>query len=124
MKTIETSDLNEIKKYLEDDNLNIIILFHGAKCKPCLKLKPLLKEKLESLKEENLENTIMIKIDYLANPDVNEYFELKLIPYIILYKNKKKVFDIQSSKIDLVFPNIIEKLKIKEEYKFDISDDF
>ena len=124
MKTVDLNDLNEIKKYLENDKLNVIILFHGAKCKPCLKLKPLLKEKLDSLKEESLENTVMIKIDYLANPDINEYFDLKHIPYIILYKNKEKVFDIQSSKIDLVYPNIIEKLEIKEEYKFDMSDDF
>ena len=124
MKTIELNNLNEIKKYLYYYNLNIIILFYGTRCKPCLKLKPLLKEKLDSLKEECLENTIMIKIDYAADPDINEYFGLKHVPFIILYKNKEKVFDIQSSKIDLVFPNIIEKLKIKEEYKFDITDDF
>ena len=124
MKTVDLTDLNEIKKYLENDKLNKIILFHGTKCKPCLELKPLLKEKLDSLKEESLENTIMIKINKSANPVVNKYFELKKIPYLILYKNKERVFEIQSSKIDLVYPNIIEKLKIKEEYKFDMSDDF
>ena len=106
----------------------IIFYVYGEKCEPCQILKPMLKELLEN--NENY-GIVIAMINYKTSKEMNEYFDLKKIPYLVFSKDCKFINTIQSSKIELVKPVIEESFGIEligkekeEEKKDEEEDDF
>ena len=121
MRFMTVNNIKDLKEYLEMDNVNFIIYLYGERCAPCLKLKPLLEEKFKKIDDDD---TVFLKINYKASKEINQFLGLKKIPFVVLYKNKERIFDIQSGNYNLVYPPIIEKLDLKEESDFEIGDNF
>ena len=104
----------------------IIFYVYGEKCQPCQILKPMLKELLENNDNYGI---VVAMINYKTSKEMNEYFNLKKIPYLVFSKDSKFINTIQSSKIELVKPVIeksfeIELIGIEEEKKDEEEDDF
>ena len=121
MKFDTVNNLNDLKEYLSKDEINIIIYLYGERCPPCLRLKPLLEEKFRKLGDEN---TVYLKINKNASKEINQFLGMKKIPFMVLYKNKERIFDVQSGNFNLVYPPILEKLELQEIDEFEIGDDF
>jgi len=49
---------------------------------------------------------------------------MKRIPFVVLYKNKERISDIQSGNFNLVYPKILEKMELQEIDEFEIGEDF
>lgn len=104
----------------------IIFYVYGEKCQPCQILKPMLKELLENNDNYGI---VVAMINYKTSKEMNEYFNLKKIPYLVFSKDSKFINTIQSSKIELVKPVIeksfeIELIGKEEEKKDEEEDDF
>lgn len=104
----------------------IIFYVYGEKCEPCQILKPMLKELLENNDNYGI---VVAMINYKTSKEMNEYFNLKKIPYLVFSKDSKFINTIQSSKIELVKPVIeksfeIELIGKEEEKKDEEEDDF
>jgi len=82
----------------------IIFYIYGDTCKPCQELKPKLFELLKS----HDDSIVVAMINYKTSKEMNEYFNLKKIPYLVMYKDSKKMSDIQSSKLELIKPCLSE----------------
>lgn len=121
MRFMTVNNLNDLQEYLDMENVNFIIYLYGERCPPCLKLKPLLEEKFKNMDNDE---TVFLKINYKASKEINKFLGLKKIPFIVLYKNKERVFDIQSSDFSKVYPPILENLNLEENDNFEIGDDF
>lgn len=119
---IEIENKNQLlaAKYSND---RILFLVYGDKCKPCQELKP----KLFDLLENNSNHNIVIGlINYKASKEINEYFNLKKIPYLVPSVDANLLDTLQSSKMELVHPFLeksfnLEFLKTEEEEE---EDDF
>jgi thiol-disulfide isomerase/thioredoxin len=104
----------------------IIFYVYGEKCEPCQILKPMLKELLENNDNYGI---VVAMINYKTSKEMNEYFNLKKIPYLVFSKDSKFINTIQSSNIELVKPVIEKSFKIEligkeEEKKDEEEDDF
>ena len=104
----------------------LIFYVYGEKCQPCQILKPMLKELLENNDNYGI---VVAMINYKTSKEMNEYFNLKKIPYLVFSKDSKFINTIQSSKIELVKPVIeksfeIELIGKEEEKKDEEEDDF
>ena len=104
----------------------IIYLVFGEKCEPCQELKPKLinfLQKNDSIKHEfNL-----VLVNYKSSKKINEYFNLKKIPFLIFCMDSKIRNSIQSSKMELILPILNEAFDlnlIEDEEELDFTGDF
>ena len=96
--TIKNKNQLLAAKYSND---RLLYLIYGDKCAPCQTLKP----QLFKLLENNINNGIVVEmINYKASKEINQYFELKKIPYLVACVDGKIIDTIQSSKMELVHP--------------------
>lgn len=96
--TIENKNQLLASKYSND---RLLYLIYGDTCKPCQELKP----KLFELLDNNSNNGVVVgMISYKASKEINEYFNLKKIPYLVACVDSKIIDTIQSSKMELVHP--------------------
>ena len=99
----------------------LIFLISGGFCKPCQVLKPNLHTLLENNDNYGI---VLAKITYETAKDMkhetakemNEYFDLKKIPFLVCYNDTKKIDSLQSSKIDLVKPFLEKSFGIEMIY--------
>ena len=83
-------------------------------CKPCVALKPLLLDFLDSLKENLSQNISFIMLDYdIYNEDTEfqQIFSIKKIPHFSFYFQDKSINDIETSKFEEVKEQIINFIK-------------
>lgn len=119
MKLIEINTLDELKEKAKTNNL--VILLYGVKCKPCLKLKPLLDDKI--LRTES-DKTLYVKISKTQSKEINEYLNLKRLPLVSVIKDNEIVYSQQSGDIDVVYPEIINVLGLEDPDTYNIDMDF
>ena len=113
--TIENKNQLLASKYSND---RLLYLIYGDTCKPCQELKP----KLFELLDNNSNNGVVVgMISYKASKEINEYFNLKKIPYLVACVDSKIINTIQSSKMELVHP-FLEKSFGVEFLKCDNTD--
>ena len=66
MKLVEIETLSELKEQMKTHDL--VVLLYGNKCKPCLKLKPLLDDKV--LRTES-DKTLYVNIIKTQSKEIN-----------------------------------------------------
>jgi thioredoxin-like negative regulator of GroEL len=117
MKIITIENKNELlaAKYEHD---NIIFLIYGDTCKPCQDLKPKLFEFLKDNDSAELEFTLVMA-NYKSSKEINKYFGLKKIPFLVFCREADIKGSIQSSKMELILPELNKAFEseFKTEYK-------
>lgn len=105
MKLINIETKNQLLalKYTYD---KIIFFIYGDTCAPCNILKPKLFKCLENI------DVTVITMNYKSSNEINEYFELKKIPFLIFCKDSKIINSIQTSKLELLLPILNESLNL------------
>ena len=108
----------------------VIVNISAPWCKPCVAIKPKI-EKFVSVIEES--DYIYLKIDnsiYEEDPDFDNYFGLKKIPYFAFIKDNNMIdsfvngdFDFVSHKI-MLFIKAERELEKKNYSQLDQNDDF
>lgn len=127
MKIINIENFSNFKENFENNNNNYIILNIGASwCKPCNNIKEELFDFIENI-DKNSINNIFMKLDYDTideDEDFLEYFEIKKIPYFIIYKNKVKLKEFQTGNMEIIKKEILTELNNKDDNNFILSSDF
>ena len=98
---------NDFEKVIEENKKNpTFVDFSAPWCGPCKALKPI----IEKVCKDNGFNLIYINVD--ENLEIVENYEIKEVPYVILYIDGKKVFDFKGMK-----PEQLDKaVKIAKKY--------
>ena len=125
MKIIPIQNKNQLLAIKYSTNYVIFLVF-GKKCDPCQKLKPKLIEFLQ--KHDSVEHEFnLVLINYKISKEINEYFDLKKVPYLVFCKDTKIKGSIQSSKMELVIPVLNECFDLNlpdDDDKLDFDGDF
>ena len=119
MKLIEINTLDELKEKMKTNDL--VILLYGLKCGPCLKLKPLLDDKIMRTESDK---TLYVKISKTQSKEINEYLNLKRLPLVSVIKNSELVYNKQSADINVLYPDIIKILNLEDPDTYIIDNDF
>ena len=125
MKIIPIQNKNQLLaiKYSAD---YVIFLVFGEKCEPCKILKPKLIEFLQ--KHDSLEHEFnLVLINYKSSKEINKYFYLKKIPFLVFCKDTEIKGSIQSSKMELVIPVLNKCFDLNlsdDDDKLDFNGDF
>jgi thiol-disulfide isomerase/thioredoxin len=100
-------------------------------CKPCVALKPLLLDFLESFKINNgldlSKNISFIMLDYDIYNEESEFqqiFSIKKIPHFSFYFQNKSIINIETSKFEEIKEQIINFMNNDNTNNFTLSDDF
>ena len=127
MKIIQIQNKNQLLA-IKYESQYIIYLVFGEKCAPCKELKPKLIEFLQ--KNDSVEHEFnLVLINYKSSKEINEYFCLKKIPFLVFCTDCEIKGSIQSSKMDLIIPVLNESFQLnlsdkKDELDFDGDFDF
>ena len=128
IKTISSYDEWLDYKNLHDPNTHKYIFQVSATwCKPCIALKPLLFNFLESLNENISKNISFIMLDYdIYNDDLEfqQIFIIKKIPHFSFYFQNKSIIDVETSKFEEIKEHIINYINDNNINDFTLSDDF
>jgi thioredoxin 1 len=81
--------LENFQKKVANPNKMVLVYFHASWCVPCIRLKP----EIASLEVETKEYCEVLKLDADDNGKIAEYFEINTLPFFVLYKNGKKVWE-------------------------------
>ena len=84
-KILELSDKNREEVF--SSNKKALVVFSASWCGPCKMLAPLLEE---ISKNENLE-TVIVKVDVDASPNISSSMKIRAIPSIFYFKNGKPI---------------------------------
>jgi len=112
------SKIEEFESILKNDTKYKIVQVSAEWCKPCNMIKPLI---------NNYLTEINIKIEYIKLdydeineiPEFEKYFQVKKLPYFVLYKDNIKIEEFASSDFNTV------KNKFNEFFNdFEINNDF
>jgi thiol-disulfide isomerase/thioredoxin len=101
------------------DNHNYVILKFGAKwCKPCQEMKTEFKSYIDNL---DTESCIVVDIDIDDFEDIDQHFTITKIPFFIIYENKIKKYEFNSSQMNVIKTNFEiytndNKLTISEDF--------
>ena len=120
MKIITVENKNQLlaAKYEHD---HIIFLVYGDTCKPCQDLKPELLKFLEANDSAEREFTLVMA-NYKSSKEINKYFELKKIPFLVFCRNTEIRGSIQSSKMELIIPELNKAFE--SEYKTEFESEY
>ena len=125
MKIIPIQKKNQLLAIKYSSNYVIFLVF-GEKCAPCKELKPKLINFLQ--KYDSIEHEFnLVLINYKSSKEINEYFNLKKIPFIVFCKDAGIKGSIQSSNMNLIIPvlNKCFNLNISDkDDKLDFDGDF
>jgi len=139
IKTILSYDEWLDYKNARDDTHKYIFQVSATWCKPCVALKPLLLDFLESLKIKNeiSKNISFIMLDYdIYNEDTEfqQIFTIKKIPHFSFYVQNKSIIDVETSKFEEIKEYIVNFLNDDNDNNnnnnnnnindFTLSDDF
>jgi thioredoxin-like negative regulator of GroEL len=110
MKIINIENKNQLlaAKY---EYKYVIFLIYGDKCEPCQTLKPKLIEFLQ--KNDTIDrNFALVMVNYKSSKEINAYFDLKKIPFLIFCMDSDIKGSIQSSKMELVIPEMAKSFDL------------
>lgn len=77
----------EFKKMLNENNL-VLLDFHAQWCAPCKKMSPI----IEELQKDYKGKALVKKIDIEANKTLQNQYQVKSIPGLILFKDGKEIW--------------------------------
>ena len=137
IKNISSYDewLNYKSKH-DHDTHKYIFQVSATWCKPCVALKPLLLDFLESLKTKNeiSQNISFIMLDYDIYNEESEFqqiFSIIKIPHFSFYFQDKSIINIETSKFEEIKEQIINFINENNDNNntnntnnFTLSDDF
>lgn len=83
--TINLKKTEELESIISKSTLPVMVDFYADWCGPCKKLGPVLDEKL---KEKNF---ILVKVNVDNHGELAEKYNVGGIPFVLLYKNGKKL---------------------------------
>jgi putative thioredoxin len=98
----ENQDFNKVIE--EHKEKSTFVDFFADWCPPCRMLKPM----LEKACQENGFNFISINVD--QNPNISEEYNVRGIPYVVLFIKGKKVLDFTGANIPK-FQEAVERAK-------------
>ncbi len=84
-KLINFGEADNLDNILKDSNTPVIVDFYADWCGPCKVLAPILEAKL---KEKNF---TLVKVNVDENPDLSEQYDVQGIPFVLMFKDGKKV---------------------------------
>lgn len=95
----------------------IVLKFSANWCNPCRLVKQPLIDYMNASYDDK---TALIEIDVDEFENIDEYFEIKKIPYFIFYKKGNKLYDFSAGNIK----EIIDKMETYIKIEFKITEDF
>ena len=131
IKTISSYDeWLDYKKAHDNNTHKYIFQISATWCKPCVSLKPLLINFLDSFKENLSQNVSFIMLDYdIYNEDTEfqQIFTIKKIPHFSFYVQDKSIIIIETSKFEEIKEYIVNFLNDDNNNiinNFTLSEDF
>ena len=79
------------------------LLFSASWCNPCKKIKPIIKEMVEDIKDLNI-----YEVDIDKNKELVDYYNISSVPSFILIEDGKKTGEVLDSDIEKI-RNLISK---------------
>jgi thiol-disulfide isomerase/thioredoxin len=105
-----------LEKILNNEFEYTIVQVSAAWCKPCLTVTPLVKEYIDGLPK----NYNYLKLDYdVISNEFEKYFEVKKLPYFIIYKKNQKIEEFSSGTFQVIkdkFDSIFIDFTIKDDF--------
>ena len=86
---IEDLTVEDFFKKVNIRDTSVFVYFYADWCVPCVKLKPVIAE----LEKEYKGKIKFLKLDVDENPKVSLHFEINTLPFFIIYKNSKQVWN-------------------------------
>ena len=75
--------MNERFQQVINSQKPVLVDFYADWCAPCREVAPVLKE----LKDDMKENVRIIKVNVDKNPGIANFFKIKSIPSLLIFKN-------------------------------------
>ena len=97
-------DLNQI---INSSSKPVLVKFYADWCGVCAKLGPV----IHSLQEKSNNKFIVVKVNVDDHQELSEEYNISGIPYVVVYKDRKKINDFTGYNV-LLLNNIINQLKI------------